>query len=162
MTIADIFTYGVPALAAIGSWIGVWMMRRQVKADAIAKSRIQWIDAFRCLTGDFIDAYVSEFSNRDKRQQLYFRTALFVNGKNPAYVTLLKSMDLCVADNEKNLKHIDDVCFNAQNLLSEVWLRAKRESGISRREDRKQAAAFDAERSITAEGNAIVQRMGAD
>ena len=70
---------------------------------------------------------------------LYFRER---SGKNNSYLRLIESMDDCI-NSDYNHEKSENLIELAQVVLSEVWIRMKREAGITEKDDAKFEKMFE-------------------
>ena len=113
--------------------------QRRVKTDSITKNRIIWIKEVRNLTKQFLEIYIENYGNCNKRKKklmiisskinLYFR-----KGVN-SYVFFAEALNKCVY-NDYNVEDLKLLIDSAQIVFSDVWIRVKREAGIAKKEDR--------------------------
>ena len=119
--------------------------RNRVKTDAITKNRIDWIKDVRNLMMLFLEIYIEDNYNGDERKKkliiisskinLYFR-----EGVN-SYASLTEMLNKC-ADNDYNDEDLKLLIERAQIVFSDVWVRAKREAGIVKKEDNRYEELF--------------------
>ncbi len=119
--------------------------RNRVKTDAITKNRIDWIKDVRNLMMLFLEIYIEDNYNGDERKKkliiisskinLYFR-----EGVN-SYASLTEMLNKCANEpyTDENLKILIG---SAQKVFSNVWVRVKREAGITEKEDEKYEKMF--------------------
>lgn len=140
-------------VAALGSVLAMFMSirtynlsKREVYADVLATNRIKWVNDFRTKLGEFIEAYYSEYSKppakRYKLQRIKFEVESFLdyNRDNIGYDTLRNQLNLIVESPQNELiSDFSKFLEVSQKVLSDAYLRAKRESGVTKRMDSKTA-----------------------
>lgn len=119
--------------------------RNRVKTDVVTKNRIDWIKDVRSLMMQFLEIYIEDNYNGDKRKKklmiisskinLYFREGV------KSYALLTKILNKC-ANNNYNDEDLELLIEIAQIAFSDVWVRTKREAGIEKKEDNRYEKLF--------------------
>lgn len=120
--------------------ISLVINKNEIKTETITKNRIEWINRVRDLISDFLDIYMDESiekTEKNKRLSLIKnKISLYLRANVNSYNHLLKSLNKCIEHGYVNTI-CNELIENAQLVFSEVWIRAKIESGISSRENIK-------------------------
>ncbi|MPM49536.1 hypothetical protein SDC9_96266 [bioreactor metagenome] len=104
--------------------------RRRLIAEAISKNRIEWIRDVRELVTSFLLNY--DLGNLTEEKAIFYKLSLYMSTKNSDYKELLGALEECISDDKPKDKHRRDVISSAQVVLTQVWIRMKREAGIDR------------------------------
>lgn len=106
----------------------------------ITKNRLNWIYQVRLLLQKFLEEYIN---NESKATMLITRNkiALYFRKDVLSYTKLLNQIDMCI-ENEYSKENCDKFILESQNVLSEVWIRMKREAGINKKTDEKYEIMF--------------------
>lgn len=119
--------------------------RNRVKTDVVTKNRIDWIKDVRNLMMLFLEIYIEDNYDGDKRKKkliiisskinLYFRDGV------KSYASLTEKLNEC-ANNDYNDDDLKLLIEKAQIVFSDVWVRTKREAGIEKKEDNQYEELF--------------------
>ena len=148
MSTAEIITSVISTVALIISIANVIYVKKQISVDAITKCRVDWIKDVRLLLQDFLTEYNG---NRDVNKLRIIRNkiCLYLRSGVSSYKNLKNALDLCIQTADPSISTynpIDGVIEAAQTTLSNVWIRAKREAGITKRIDDKFAIEFESKK----------------
>ncbi len=93
---------------------------------------------------DFIIEY-SDSQRVDNKKMRLIRNniSLYLRANVPSYRAMNMALNKCVDHNEYDEKLCDELIDAAQVVFAEVFVRAKREAGISKREDDRFKKEFD-------------------
>ena len=131
----------VSIIALVVSIISIFVDKKKTTLEIITQNRIEWIKEVRNLLKEFIEVYTK---NGDNEQFLIIKNkiSLYVRDGVTSYKELIEQLNHCVA-NGYNQKDCNKLIQKAQNVLSEVWIRMKREAGISKKEDNRYSKMFE-------------------
>lgn len=123
--------------AIVVSLVTMATNRKEIKSEAISKNRVEWIKDVRNLIMQFLDEYM----NKEKADKVLLekqrnKISLYLRPHVNSYERLLNALDDCIKCDYDELK-CNELIKSAQAVFSEVWIRAKMESGISQRENSK-------------------------
>ena len=131
----------VTAIAAFAiSLINVILSKKRLSSEIITKNRMDWIAEVRSLVSDFLKIYV-ENGNNTELKKIRNKISLYMRSGNESYSYLLSQLDYCIASGYDQ-SSCDEVIRKAQIVFSEVWIRMKREAGITKLMDKMIAAQF--------------------
>ncbi len=120
------------SLSFVLSAIGIYQARRNLILNSITQNRIVWISEVRKLLVEFIEFYKE--GNKEKLKIQMYKIELYMRRGVISYDNLAKAMENCC-----NTDYCEGNCqqliFCAQDVLSSVWIRMKREAGMRKRED---------------------------
>lgn len=117
--------------------------RKKIATENITNNRINWIGDVRNLLKDFIEYYINSSIKNDKNLIIIKnKLALYMRNNVNSYSELLHQIDICI-QNGYNENDCNRLITASQNVLSEVWIRMKREAGISLKEDLKYEKMFN-------------------
>ncbi|MCR4767878.1 MAG: hypothetical protein K5875_07960 [Saccharofermentans sp.] len=119
--------------------INLFISRKGVKTETITKNRISWIEDVRKLTMEFMEYYAntSSVTRIKDLKRIRNKVCLYTRRGVKSYSAFTTAMDKCISNPDYNEQDLEALIESAQYTFSEVWLRAKREAGISQREDNK-------------------------
>lgn len=138
--ISTISAFSAVLVSIVSLVITLFINKKKIKTETITKNRIEWINSVRGLIMDFLDVYMDEsIDSLEKRTRLSlikYKISLYLRSNVKSYDNLIKSLNKCIENGyEKNF--CDALIEKSQNVFSEVWIRAKIESGISTKENKK-------------------------
>lgn len=109
--------------------------RRSIVTQTISTQRIEWIGTVRNLINSFLKEY-SGLRSKKELINIYTEISLYLNPKHDCYGELADALKNCIEYDGYVEKFHWDVVRESQRVLDEVWVRMKREAGISRREEK--------------------------
>ena len=131
----------VTAIAAFAiSLINVILSKQRLTSEIITKNRMDWIAEVRSLVSDFLKIYVEQGNNTELKN-IRNKISLYMREDHTSYSDLLSQLDRCIASGY-NQQNCDEAIQKAQVVFSEVWIRMKREAGMTKQTDEKIAAQF--------------------
>ena len=120
------------ALAAfVVSVVSAMISRTNVITTTISANRIEWIGSVRNLMFDFLKEYRKPDFKKQKLELISAHIMLYLNRKNKEQRQFVSVLQECL-----NYGYSDALYANlvneAQEVLSSVWVKMKREAGIRR------------------------------
>ena len=131
--------------AAIGAVVAIVVQlftratsKNMIKSDTISKNRVEWIREVREHIKKFLAIYMDDTatSKSEKLDLEKRKISLYMRANVESYRKLLLALDTCVKNPKYNELECDYMIKCAQEVFSEVWIRAKHESGITEKEDK--------------------------
>ena len=140
MKAQEILTLVISFVSLIISIFTFWINKRKNTNEIITKNRLDWIKQVRTLLQEFLNEYISNKPKTDllitrNKIALYFRTGVV------SYSKLLNQIDRCI-EYGYDKENCDKLISEGQNVLSEVWIRMKREAGMNEKTDKKYEIIF--------------------
>lgn len=139
VNLVNLLTAITALLAVITSVFSYLLSKRRATIEHITVNRMDWIKEVRQLCADFLSEFNSDSANADKLKELYIHIQLYGYGK--PYEALFEALEVCIDHANftscQKKKYSDKALFCAQQVLHDVWLRMKREAGISKKTDEK-------------------------
>lgn len=134
--ILSIIATAISILAFAVSVFNLLLDRRRLKTDAITRNRIDWIKEVRDLIWQFVTICWEHPEDVNAKVRIATKIRLYTK-QGDVYRSLLSAIDTCISDQTTVIEHVDDLIKQGQDTLNDVWIRMKREAGITTREDRK-------------------------
>lgn len=119
-------------VAAIVSIVALSVSKAQVVNTTITNKRIKWIEDVRALLNEFIAIYTNnDEAEKLKKKTLASHIRLFLRDNAPQYKSFIIILKKC-EENDFNQGNLDSLINEAQRMFNDVWVRMKREAGISK------------------------------
>ncbi|MFQ9515382.1 MAG: hypothetical protein ACLRZ9_06100 [Eubacterium sp.] len=132
-TILSVFAFGISVYNLI-------LQKRKIVAEAMVNNRTEWMNNIRRLMLEFLECYYTK-QDSERLQLCKTKIELYTRRDSPAYKNLNKALNFCVND-EFSEENYDRLIVECQKVLNDVWIRAKIESGISTRQDKRMYKLF--------------------
>lgn len=133
--VAAILTFIVSIATAI---ITIINERNHIKTKTITAHRVDWIKDVRNLVMQFLEVYIEPSSDNEERRikliTLSSKIVLYFRKNVKSYDELTNMLNRCIKE-EFSSENLHLLIEKAQIVFSDVWKRAKHESGISNKEN---------------------------
>lgn len=130
--ITSIFAFVVSVLSLITN---IFLTKKQIESEYISKNRMDWIKNVRCLLGNFLELYI-DGAQKNELEKIRNKILLYFRENVNSYEKVAEQLDLCInSDYDKD--NVKELIICSQNMLSEVWIRIKRENGMDEKVDKK-------------------------
>lgn len=127
-------------IAVLISLYSVYLTYRKNINNVITKNRMVWIAEIRELVNKFLTEYEGDASKQkmtNLRNHIYLYMNMKNNNKN--YNELASCLNECI-NSDYSVKNRENLILACQAVLSDVWVRLKREGGMSEKSDKYYAS----------------------
>ncbi len=130
--ITSIFAFVVSVLSLITN---IFLTKKQIESEYISKNRMDWIKNVRGLLGNFLELYI-DGTQKNELEKIRNKILLYFRENVNSYEKVAEQLDLCI-NSVYNKDNVNKLIICSQNMLSEVWIRIKRENGMDEKIDKK-------------------------
>ncbi len=96
---------------------------------------MDWIKNVRGLLGNFLELYI-DGAQKNELEKIRNKILLYFRENVNSYEKVAEQLDLCI-NSVYNKDNVNKLIICSQNMLSEVWIRIKRENGMDEKIDKK-------------------------
>lgn len=143
MEIQDIVSSTLSVIAFILSLINLNYKKQKLSNQIITSNRIEWIRSVRDLLSQFVETYATSPQDRQTLMIIKYKITLYMRKNVISYNDVINQLQKCIDRGSFNAKECDLLVEYAQIMLSDVWIRMKREAGVKPKEDNKYYKLFN-------------------
>lgn len=133
--VVSILSFVVSISTAITSFINE---RNHIKTETITENRVIWIKDVRNLVMEFLELYINQIVDKAKKRTnltiLKSKISLYLRKNVKSYEGLINILNKCIEEEYSN-ENLQLLIEKSQIVFSDVWKRAKYESGITDKEN---------------------------
>jgi len=141
---ANIVALIAAILVFIASAFNIYIIWNNNKSNVVSKNRLVWINDVRALMFEFLKEYTNG-KDSTKMKNIKFQVMLYMREGVTSYKVLIEKMNKCIEEDYSD-KNCDELIKAAQDVFSEVWIRLKREAGISKLNDNRFTRMFESKK----------------
>lgn len=137
MEIQDAITATLSVIALLLTLINLIFTKQKISNEIITSNRLEWIRSVRSLLAQFVEIYTTTPHDKQALMIIKYKVTLYFRKDVKSYNAVADQIQKCIDLGCFNTEECDLLVEYVQNMLSEVWIRMKREAGISFKEDDK-------------------------
>lgn len=143
MEIQDTISTTLSIIALILTLVNLTFKKQKISNEIITSNRIEWIRSVRSLLAQFVEIYTTTPQDKQSLMIIKYKITLYFRKDVKSYNAVTNQIQKCIDLGSFNTKECDLLVEYAQKMLSEVWIRMKREAGISLNQDNKYSKLFN-------------------